>query len=71
MRFRILRQQTPASEPYWETFPYDGPADNSVAGVLDYINYGSCTFSVGFPTGQERICEHLFLTGPIKSLENT
>ena len=39
MRVRILRQQTPASAPYWETFEYDGPAENSVAGVLDYINY--------------------------------
>ena len=39
MRVRILRQQTPVSEPYWETFEYDGPAENSVAGVLDYINY--------------------------------
>ena len=39
MRVRILRQQMPASEPYWETFEYDGPAENSVAGVLDYINY--------------------------------
>ena len=39
MRVRILRQQSPVSEPYWETFDYDGPADNSVAGVLDYINY--------------------------------
>ena len=39
MRVRILRQQMPASEPYWETFEYDGLAENSVAGVLDYINY--------------------------------
>lgn len=39
MRVNILRQQTPGSEPYWESFDYDGPADNSVAGVLDYINY--------------------------------
>ena len=39
MRVRILRQQTPVSEPYWETFEYDGPVENSVAGVLDYINY--------------------------------
>lgn len=39
MRVRILRQQTPVSEPYWETFEYNGPAENSVAGVLDYINY--------------------------------
>ena len=39
MRVNILRQQSPKSEPYWETFEYDGPMDNSVAGVLDYINY--------------------------------
>lgn len=39
MRVKILRQQFPASEPYWEHFDYDGSADNSVAGVLDYINY--------------------------------
>jgi succinate dehydrogenase / fumarate reductase iron-sulfur subunit len=34
-----LRQQFPDSAPYWESFEYDGSADNSVAGVLDYINY--------------------------------
>lgn len=39
MRVRILRQQSPATAPYWETFDYDGSPDNSVAGVLDYINY--------------------------------
>ena len=39
MKVRVLRQQTPVSTPYWEVFEYDGPADNSVAGVLDYINY--------------------------------
>ena len=39
MKVKILRQQSPASEPYWETFDYDGSLDNSVAGVLDYINY--------------------------------
>ena len=39
MRVRILRQQFPDSAPYWESFEYDGSADNSVAGVLDYINY--------------------------------
>jgi len=39
MRVSVLRQQHPGSAPYWETFEYDGPADNSVAGVLDYINY--------------------------------
>ena len=39
MRVKVLRQQFPGSEPYWETFEYDGPDNNSVAGVLDYINY--------------------------------
>lgn len=39
MRVRILRRQSPVTEPYWETFEYDGSRDNSVAGVLDYINY--------------------------------
>ena len=39
MRIRVLRQQFPGSAPYWETFEYGGPIDNSVAGVLDYINY--------------------------------
>ena len=39
MRTNILRQLYPGSAPYWETFAYDGPDDNSVAGVLDYLNY--------------------------------
>ena len=39
MKINILRQRSPVSEPYWEAFDYDGTPDNSVAGVLDYINY--------------------------------
>ena len=39
MKVKILRQSSPFSEPYWESFDYDGPADNTVAGVLDYLNY--------------------------------
>ena len=39
MRVKVLRQVTPVSEPYWESFIYDGPAENSIAGVIDYINY--------------------------------
>ena len=39
MKVRILRQETATSAPYWESFDYDGPADNSVAGVLDWVNY--------------------------------
>jgi len=39
MKVRVLRQQSPFSAPYWEDFEYDGSEDNSVAGLLDYINY--------------------------------
>ena len=39
MRIDILRQQSPDDKPYWESFDYDGPGENSVAGVLDYLNY--------------------------------
>ncbi len=39
MRVSILRQKSPESEPYREIFEYDGSSDNSVAGVLDHINY--------------------------------
>ncbi len=39
MRVNVLRQQSPGSEPYWEAFEYEGTEDNSIAGVLDYINY--------------------------------
>ena len=39
MRVKVLRQVSPVTEPYWETFEYDGPEDNSIAGVLDYLNY--------------------------------
>lgn len=39
MRVKILRQESPVSEPYWEEFNYDGPEHNTIAGLLDYINY--------------------------------
>jgi len=39
MRVDILRQRSPFDKPYWESFEYDGPADNSVAGLIDYLNY--------------------------------
>ena len=39
MRVKILRQRSPFDEPYWEEYVYDGPSDNTVAGVIDYINY--------------------------------
>ncbi len=39
MKVRIKRQASPVAEPYWETFIYQGPADNTVAGLLDDLNY--------------------------------
>lgn len=39
MRVKILRQESPTSEPYWESFDYTGPRETSVAGMLDHINY--------------------------------
>ena len=35
----IKRQLSPQSEPYWESFNYEGPEDNTVAGVLTILNY--------------------------------
>ncbi len=39
MKVRILRQKAPDADPYWEVFEYEGPMENSVAGVIDYLNY--------------------------------
>ncbi len=39
MKVRILRQRTPYSESYWESFEYDGTKDISVAALLDHLNY--------------------------------
>ena len=39
MRVNILRQRNPGSEPYWESFQYEGPQDNTIAGLLDWLNY--------------------------------
>ena len=51
MRVRVLRQQFPGSTPRWEGFEYDGPADNTVAGVLDHLNYNDDIVDIcGNPT---------------------
>lgn len=39
MRIRIKRQRSPFSEPYWEEFAYDARPLDSVAAVLDGLNY--------------------------------
>ncbi|MBQ7275465.1 MAG: succinate dehydrogenase [Clostridiales bacterium] len=39
MKVKILRQTHPGAEPYWEEFIYDGPAESSIASVIDEINF--------------------------------
>ncbi len=39
MRVRILRKRPDEEKQYWEDFDYTGPADVSVAGLLDDLNY--------------------------------
>lgn len=39
MKVKILRQVTPTSESYWETFNADVTPETSVAALLDYLNY--------------------------------
>lgn len=39
MKVRILRQESPSTTPYWESFDYEGPRETSVAGMLDHLNY--------------------------------
>lgn len=39
MRVKILRQKFPDSKPYWECFIYKGNINNSVAEMLDELNY--------------------------------
>ena len=39
MRVKILRRRYPSAEPYWQEFSYEGKADQTVAGMLDDLNY--------------------------------
>jgi succinate dehydrogenase / fumarate reductase iron-sulfur subunit len=39
MKIKILRQKRPDSEPYWESFAYEGAKDISVAALLDTLNF--------------------------------
>ena len=39
MKIKILRQESPFSKPYWQEFNYEGSTDQSVAGMLDDLNY--------------------------------
>lgn len=39
MRVKILRQASPVSEPYWQEFHYEYRENQTVAGMLDELNY--------------------------------
>lgn len=39
MRVKILRQESPVSQPYWQVFSYEYKENQSVAGMLDELNY--------------------------------
>ena len=51
MKVKILRQVTPFSESYWETFNAEVSPETSVAALLDYLNYNDdITDENGKPT---------------------
>ena len=39
MKVKVLRQVSPFSESYWETFNADVPPETSIAALIDHINY--------------------------------
>ena len=39
MKISILRQRSPETAPYWESFAYTGTKELSVAGLLDHLNF--------------------------------
>lgn len=39
MRVKVLRQRSPFSEPYWQEFSYEYKENQTVAGMLDELNF--------------------------------
>lgn len=55
MIVKIKRQRTPDSEPYWQSFSYNGPLHVTVSAVLDAINYTDDIIDIeGNPTTRVR-----------------
>lgn len=55
MIVRIKRQRNFESEPYWQSFRYDGPEHVTVSAVLDALNYTDDLFDIdGKPAAQIR-----------------
>ena len=55
MLIKIKRQKTSDSEPYWQSFTYDGPTHVTVSTVLDALNYTDDLFDTdGNPVSKIR-----------------
>jgi succinate dehydrogenase / fumarate reductase iron-sulfur subunit len=55
MIVRIKRQQDAKSQPYWQSFQYDGPAHVTVSAILDALNYTDDLFDTeGNPANKIR-----------------
>ena len=55
MLVKIKRQTAPNTEPYWQTFTYDGPKHVTVSTVLDTLNYTDDLFDTeGKPAARIR-----------------
>jgi succinate dehydrogenase / fumarate reductase iron-sulfur subunit len=55
MIVRIKRQRDFASEPYWQSFQYDGPEHAPVSAILDDLNYTDDLFDIdGNPAARVR-----------------
>jgi len=53
MKVKILRQQSPVTEPYWQVFSYEGSPEKSVAAMLDELNYKDDVVDIdGNPAGR-------------------
>ena len=55
MIVRIKRQQDAKSQPYWQSFQYNGPAHVTVSAILDALNYTDDLFDTeGNPANKIR-----------------
>lgn len=46
MIVKIKRQQDSGSQPYWQTFEYNGPKHVTVSAILDALNYTDDLFDI-------------------------
>lgn len=46
MLVKIKRQSAPDTDPYWQSFSYDGPRHVTISSVLDALNYTDDLFDI-------------------------